>query len=51
MGALSSQLLGVGEVEQARPGKGLPLVAFFVHPVVGRRDSDLRGDSVSLQAC
>lgn len=30
VGALTSQPLGVGEVEEAGPGKALPLVAFFV---------------------
>lgn len=34
VGALSSQPLRIGEVEQAGPGKALPLVAFFVQPVV-----------------
>lgn len=43
MGALSSQLLDVGEVEQAGPGKALPVTAFFIQPGLS---SDLRGDSV-----
>lgn len=38
MGALSSQLLDVGEVEQAGPGKALPFAAGL--------SADLRGDSV-----
>lgn len=32
MGTLSSQLLDVGEVEQAGPGKALPLATFFIQP-------------------
>lgn len=41
-GASGWELLDVGEVEQAKLGKALPSVVFFIQPGL---DSDLGGDS------